>query len=116
MSKRLNSGIILTRLSDQNSELNKKAAPVLIPCRFALHFSALTITQCDHQAIRLSSSINEFKQLEFLGLVLPTPAYILEAVLFGIIGWFAFRHGRKKSASVLMWTGVALMLYPYAIS
>jgi len=81
-----------------------------------LHFAALTITQCDHQAIRLSSSINEFKQLESLGLVLPTPAYILEAVLFGIIGWFAFRQGRKKSAPVLMWTGVALMLYPYAIS
>lgn len=60
--------------------------------------------------------MNELKQLESLGLVLPTPAYLLGAVLFGIIGWVAFRQGRKKSVSVLTWTGVALMLYPYAIS
>jgi hypothetical protein len=60
--------------------------------------------------------MNELKQLESLGLALPTPAYILGAILFGIIGWVAFRRGRQRSNTVLTWTGVALMLYPYAIS
>jgi len=59
--------------------------------------------------------MNELKQLESLGLVLPSPAYILGAILFGIIGYVAFRRGRKRSQGHLTWTGVALMLYPYAI-
>ena len=60
--------------------------------------------------------MNELNQLESLGLVLPTPAYILGAILFGIIGWIAFRRGRKESITVLMWSGVTLMLYPYGVS
>ncbi|MDD5029553.1 MAG: hypothetical protein PHH58_08660 [Rhodoferax sp.] len=60
--------------------------------------------------------MNELKQFESLGLVLPTPAYILGAILFGIIGWVAFRRGRKTSISVLEWIGVALMIYPYGVS
>ena len=60
--------------------------------------------------------MNEFKQLESLGLVLPTPAYIMGAILFGIIGLFAYRQGRKTSVSTLTWAGIALMLYPYGIS
>lgn len=60
--------------------------------------------------------MNDLKQLESLGLVLPTPAYILGTILFGIIGWIAFRRGRKESIAVLMWSGVALMLYPYGVS
>ena len=60
--------------------------------------------------------MTELKQFESLGLVLPTPAYILGAILFGIIGWIAFRRGRKESITVLVWSGVALMLYPYGVS
>ncbi len=60
--------------------------------------------------------MNELKQLESLGLVLPSPAYIFGAILFGIIGWIAFRRGKKASIAVLTWTGVALMLYPYGVS
>lgn len=60
--------------------------------------------------------MNELKQLEAMGLVLPSPAYILGAILFGIIGYVVFRRGRKMSDAMLTWTGVALMLYPYAIS
>ena len=60
--------------------------------------------------------MNELKQLESLGLVMPTPAYILGAILFGIIGWVAFRRGRKASIATLTWSGAALMLYPYAVS
>lgn len=60
--------------------------------------------------------MNELKQLESLGIVLPTPAYLVGALLFGIIGWIAFRRVRKSSVAVLTWTGVALMLYPYGVS
>lgn len=60
--------------------------------------------------------MDELKQLESLGLVPPSAAYILGAILFGIIGYLVFRRGRKISEAALTWTGVALMLYPYAIS
>ena len=60
--------------------------------------------------------MNELKQLESLGFVLPTPVYILGAILFGIIGWGAFRRGKKSSAPILTWTGLALMLFPYVVS
>jgi MFS family permease len=60
--------------------------------------------------------MNELKQLESMGLVLPTPAYILGAIVFGIIGYLAYRRGRKEKRPILVWIGVALMLYPYAIS
>lgn len=60
--------------------------------------------------------MNELKNLESLGLVLPSPAYIFGAILFGIVGYVAFRRGRKTALPVLTWTGVTLMLYPYAVS
>mgnify|MGYP001017976748 CR=1 FL=1 len=60
--------------------------------------------------------MNELTQLESLGLALPTPAYILGAVLFGIVGWVVFRRGRRTTNPVLIWTGLALMLYPYGVS
>lgn len=59
--------------------------------------------------------MDELKNLESLGLVLPSPAYIVGAILFGIVGYVAFRRGRKTSGSALTWTGVALMVYPYAV-
>lgn len=51
-----------------------------------------------------------------MGLVLPSPAYVVGAIFFGIIGYVVFRWGRKSERSVLTWSGVALMLYPYAVS
>ena len=59
--------------------------------------------------------MNELKTLQSLGWVLPSPAYILGAIVFGLIGYAAFRRGRRASAPVLTWTGVALMVYPYAV-
>lgn len=59
--------------------------------------------------------MDELKTLQSLGLVLPSPAYILGAIVFGIIGYVAFRRGRKRSTASLTWTGVALMIYPYAV-
>lgn len=59
--------------------------------------------------------MNELASLGALGLVLPSPAYIAGAILFGIVGYVAFRRGRKASRPELTWTGVALMVYPYAV-
>lgn len=56
------------------------------------------------------------KTAEALGLTLPSPAYIFGAILFGLIGFAAFRMGRKQQRSRAVWIGVALMLYPYLIS
>jgi hypothetical protein len=60
--------------------------------------------------------MDELKSLQSLGLVLPEPLYLAGAILFGIIGYVAFRRGRKASRVALIWNGVALMVYPYAIS
>ena len=60
--------------------------------------------------------MNELKNLQAMGLTLPSPAYLVGAILFGIVGYVALRRGRKISRPVLTWTGVALMLYPYAVT
>lgn len=60
--------------------------------------------------------MNELKALESLGFSLPSPLYILGALVFGIAGIAAYRYGKKASLPVPKWIGVALMLYPYAIS
>ncbi len=51
-----------------------------------------------------------------MDLTLPTPAYLLGAVLFGIYGYVAYRRGKLASSPTLRWSGLALMLYPYAVS
>lgn len=65
---------------------------------------------------RLLWRMNELTELQSMGLTLPTPWYILGAIVFGIVGYVAFRRGRKSSKAELTWVGVALMLYPYAVS
>ena len=60
--------------------------------------------------------MDELKALESLGFTLPTPAYIFGAILFGVIGIAAYRYGRKNSVAAIRWLGIALMLYPYAVS
>lgn len=47
--------------------------------------------------------------------MLPTPAYILGSILFGILGFVAYRYGKKTARTRTKWTGVALMFYPYLI-
>lgn len=60
--------------------------------------------------------MNELTALSSLGLELPSPAYIVGAILFGIVGYVAFLRGRKASRPELTWAGVALMVYPYGVS
>ena len=60
--------------------------------------------------------MNDLKALESLGLTMPTPSYWVGMILFGIIGYIAFQHGKKKPAPITKWVGLALMLFPYAVS
>lgn len=52
--------------------------------------------------------------LQASGLDLPSPLYIAGVVLFSIVGWAAWRHGRRAALPKPKWIGMALMLYPYA--
>lgn len=60
--------------------------------------------------------MDEMNALNSLGFTLPTPAYLIGAILFGLIGIAAYRYGKKMSMGYTKWIGVALMLYPYAVS
>lgn len=60
--------------------------------------------------------MNELSALGSLGMELPSPVYIAGSVLFGILGYVAFRRGRKASKPELIWCGIVLMVYPYAVS
>lgn len=60
--------------------------------------------------------MTDLATLQSLGLELPSPAYLFGAIVFGLIGWVAWRRGRKLERPRTRWLGVALMLYPYAIS
>lgn len=48
-----------------------------------------------------------------MGLELPSAAYIAGAILFSIIGYAAYRYGKKLSLAGPRWIGLALMLYSY---
>lgn len=56
------------------------------------------------------------RTLQSFGLTLPSPAYIAGAILFGLIGMWAWYRGRKRQHPRTKWLGVALMFYPYAVS
>lgn len=60
--------------------------------------------------------MDELKSLEALGLTMPTPKYLVGMILFSIVGFAAYRYGKKASNSTVRWIGLALMLYPYVIS
>jgi hypothetical protein len=60
--------------------------------------------------------VDELNGLASLGLTLPTPAYLIGAIAFGLIGFVAYRRGKRLALGKVKWTGVALMLYPYAIA
>jgi hypothetical protein len=73
------------------------------------NLNALTTQETD-------GPVDDLKTLEGMGLTLPSPAYLIGAIFFGIIGFAAYRYGRKASLTSTKWIGVALMLYPYAIA
>jgi hypothetical protein len=60
--------------------------------------------------------MDELSALQSLGLTLPSPSYLFGVVAFGLVGWAAYRRGKKAQRPRTKWLGVALMLYPYAVS
>jgi hypothetical protein len=60
--------------------------------------------------------MDELAALQELGLVLPSPAYIVGVVVFSVIGMVAYYRGRKAGLPRMRWLGLALMLYPYVVS
>ncbi len=54
--------------------------------------------------------------VEALGFTLPSASYLVGAIIFGIVGYIAYRYGKKMSLQATKWIGIALMLYPYAVS
>jgi hypothetical protein len=54
--------------------------------------------------------------LKSLGLTLPSGAELFAAIVFGLIGWAAWRAGRRTGRPVTRWLGLALMFYPYLVS
>jgi hypothetical protein len=59
--------------------------------------------------------MDSLQTLQTLGMSFPTPAYIIGAVLFGVIGIVVYRYGKRAGRPRSKWLGVALMLYPYAV-
>ena len=59
-------------------------------------------------------AMEELKTLEKLGITMPSMAYLAGAILFGIVGYAAYRYGKKTEMARPKWIGVALMLFPYA--
>jgi hypothetical protein len=61
-------------------------------------------------------NLREIKALlEELGVTLPTPAYLIGVLLFGVIGIVLFVLGRRRRKPPVKWLGLALMLYPYVV-
>jgi apolipoprotein N-acyltransferase len=58
---------------------------------------------------------NELDLLRELGFTLPSPAYIVGAIVFGLVGLAAYYDGKRHGRPRERWIGLALMLYPYAI-
>ena len=61
-------------------------------------------------------SLREMEELLLdLGIELPTPAYLIGVILFGIAGIVVFVLGKRRRRPRVKWIGVALMLYPYVV-
>jgi hypothetical protein len=54
-------------------------------------------------------------ELQALGLALPSAAYLTGAIVFGLLGLWAWYRGKRAAKPMVRWLGLALMLYPYAV-
>ena len=42
-----------------------------------------------------------------------SPSGLIAGLLFGIVGWWLFREGKKRLSFKITFIGIALMVYPY---
>ncbi|MGO9445462.1 MAG: hypothetical protein ACLPXB_11880 [Thiobacillaceae bacterium] len=60
--------------------------------------------------------MNDLNSFQSLGFTLPSPAYLFGMIVFGLIGFAAYRYGKSTARQKVKWIGIGLMLYPYAVS
>lgn len=53
--------------------------------------------------------------LQELGITLPSPAYLIGVLIFGVLGIVLFWMGKRRRKTRVKWIGLALMLYPYVV-
>jgi surface polysaccharide O-acyltransferase-like enzyme len=53
---------------------------------------------------------------ELQGFALPSAANLFASVIFGLIGYAAFRYGRKIKSKNPVYIGLLLMLYTFAVT
>ena len=58
---------------------------------------------------------SQLEMLSELGFAMPSLAYVIGAIVFGLAGLAAYYDGKRHGRPRERWLGVALMLYPYAI-
>jgi hypothetical protein len=58
-------------------------------------------------------TMDQLEALQSAGLTLPSVAYIAGSILFGLLGFAAYRWGKATSRRGPYWIGIALMIYPY---
>jgi len=46
---------------------------------------------------------------------MPSPAALFASLLFGLIGFAAFRYGKKHAVIMPMVLGIVLMVFPYFV-
>lgn len=54
--------------------------------------------------------------LQSFGLDLPSPAFVIGAILFGGVGMWAWFSGRRSGRPQRKWLGVALCFFPYLVT
>lgn len=59
--------------------------------------------------------MDDLAAINALGVSLPSPAYLAAALCFGLIGFVAYRYGKRRERPNTKWIGVALMFYPYLV-
>jgi hypothetical protein len=64
----------------------------------------------------MDKTLEGLNTLQSLGFEWPSPAYIFGAIVFGLVGFAAWRYGKKTGRPTTKWIGVALMLYPYVVT
>lgn len=60
--------------------------------------------------------MDELKALDAMGFSMPSPAWLVGSFIFSIIGFAAWRYGKKLSLDAVKWIGVVLMFYSYFVS
>ena len=67
----------------------------------------------DENLVENIQALNQ-KNMELLSSF--SPAALIGGVIFGIVGLYCFRYGRKQLNHKVMVVGIALMVYPLFIS